>query len=128
LNDFRDASFIQFYSFCSWITLDFFGCLLKGAQVPLLEYDHLNTFPGGSVCCTPRSWVLKISRLCSISGTLVWFGPSKVLLRIVEGFLLIDHDAKTKSKIQSVHHSFLSGKVLVHHVLSKHGRDCQNGN
>lgn len=25
LNDFRDASFIQFYSFCSWIALDFFA-------------------------------------------------------------------------------------------------------
>ena len=66
------SSFIVFVLGLPWISSH---VSLKGAQVPLLEYDHLNTFPGGSVCCTPRSWVLKISRPCSISGTLVWFGP-----------------------------------------------------
>ena len=45
LNDFRDASFIQFYSFCSWITLDFFACFAErgpGATIWIWPFEHLS--------------------------------------------------------------------------------------
>ena len=83
--------------------------LKRGQSVPIfeLEYNHLNTCPGGSGEPSFDLGCRRFHAPCSISATLVWFGP---LEGVVDVIMQQQHPKYT---LFTIHSCQDSGKVLV---------------